>query len=409
LARWEPARVLALDLIRGVAVLGILAINITGFAGPTAATLGPHIPTPGSFADEVVYASAMVLFEGKMRALFTILFGASMLLFIERCEAAGRDGDLLQFRRLCWLALFGGLHFFLLWWGDILFSYALVGIVALLLRELPTKAMLATALLLFAGWHLGGLALALPDVASEEQVRLGEATPSEVTAQQDFRQRIARKAVNEMIEYRSGFADQLRIKLTSRPLWPVEMAVTGAGEALPLMLVGMVLYRTGFFTGACPRRRLWQTGVGATALGLAATLAALAWLWPRGFPPQAMSAALLYGLAIPHLLAATGYAALLVLAAPRLAQTGIGRRLAAAGRTAFSNYIGTSMLMTALFYGWGLGLIGSVDRVQQLGFVALGWALMLAWSLNWLAHFRQGPLEWLWRSLTERRILAFRR
>jgi uncharacterized protein len=269
--------------------------------------------------------------------------------------------------------------------------------------------MLATALLLFAGWHLGGLALALPDVASEEQVRLGEATPSEVIAQQDFRQRIARKAVNEMIEYRSGFADQLRIKLTSRPLWPVEMAVTGVGEALPLMLVGMVLYRTGFFTGAWPRRRLWQTGVGATALGLAATLAALAWLWPRGFPPQAMSAALLYGLAIPHLLAATGYAALLVLAAPRLAQTSIGRRLAAAGRTAFSNYIGTSMLMTALFYGWGLGLIGSVDRVQQLGFVALGWTLMLAWSLNWLAHFRQGPLEWLWRSLTERRILAFRR
>lgn len=404
----QPERVVALDLIRGVAVLGILAINIAGFAGPTGATLGPHIPTPGSFADEVVYAGAMVLFEGKMRALFTMLFGASMLLFIERCEAAGRDGDLLQFRRLCWLALFGGLHFFLLWWGDILFSYALIGIVALLLRELPTKAMLATALLLFAGWHLGGLALSLPDVAAEEQVRLGEASPSEVAAQRDFRQRITNKAVNEMIEYRSGFIDQLRIKLTSRPLWPVETAVTSAGEALPLMLVGMALYRTGFFTGAWPRRRLWQVAVGTTTLGLAASLAALAWLWPRSFPPQATSAALLYGLAVPHLLMAAGYAAMLVLAAPRLARTGIGRRLAAAGRTAFSNYIGTSILMTALFYGWGLGLIGSIDRVQQLGFVALAWVLMLIWSPLWLAHFRQGPLEWLWRSLTERRILAFR-
>jgi uncharacterized protein len=212
-----------------------------------------------------------------------------------------------------------------------------------------------------------------------------------------------------MIEYRSGFREQVRIKLERRPLWLVKTAWPNVGETLPLMLIGMVLYRIGFFTREWERRRLRQVAVIGTAGGLALTLAALAWVWPRGFPPQAMSAALLFWLAIPHLLMATGYAALLVLATPRLAVTALGRRLTAAGRMAFSNYIGTTVVMTAIFYGWGLGLVGQVGRVAQLGYVLFAWALMLGWSLPWLAHFRQGPLEWLWRSLTERRLLPFRR
>ena len=82
-------------------MLGILAVNIAGFAGPTQATLSPNIPVPGSTADEAAFAFIFVAFEGKMRALFTLLFGASMLLFVERAEAAGRDGTALQYRRFC--------------------------------------------------------------------------------------------------------------------------------------------------------------------------------------------------------------------------------------------------------------------------------------------------------------------
>src|SRR5690606_35962840 len=93
----------------------------------------------------------------------------------------------------------------------------------------------------------------------------------------------------------------------------------------------------------------------------------------------------------------------------RIAATALGRRLVAAGRMAFSNYIGTTVLMTAIFYGWGLGLAGTVGHAEQLAFVLLGWVFMLSWSKPWLARFRQGPLEWLWRSLAERRILPMRR
>jgi uncharacterized protein len=110
-----------------------------------------------------------------------------------------------------------------------------------------------------------------------------------------------------------------------------------------------------------------------------------------------------------HLAMALGYAALLMLAAPRLLNNRLGARLAATGRMAFSNYLATSAVMCAIFYGWGLGLEGQISRTAQLGLVALGWALMLAWSKPWLARFRQGPLEWAWRSLTEWRVMEMRK
>jgi len=409
LSRSAAERIGSLDLIRGVAILGILVINIAGFAGPTGATLSPHIPTRGSFADAAVYAGAMVLFEGKMRTLLTILFGASLLLFIERAEAAGRDGDVLQLRRLAFLMLFGWLHYLLFWWGDILFLFAAAGIIALFMRELQVRTLVMAAMLTYAGWHLAGTALTFHDVQAEEQVHLGHGTPAQQQAEARFRQVVAANARREMSEYRSGWVQQVSGKVEERPFWLLEMAWPSLGETLPLMLIGMALYRGGFFTGGWPRERLKRMALIATGSGLAITLEIAAWMWARDFPPQAMSAALLYWLALPHLLMGLGYAALLVLATPRLAANGIGKRISAAGRMAFSNYIGTTVVMTALFYGWGLNLMGKVDRVEQLGVVLLGWLLMLGWSKPWLARYRQGPLEWLWRSLTEARRLPLRR
>ncbi len=390
-------------------MLGILAVNIAGFAGPTQATLSPNIPLPGSPADEAAFAFIFVAFEGKMRALFTLLFGASMLLFVERAEAAGRKGAALQYRRLGWLLVFGLLHYLLLWWGDILFVYAAIGFLALRFRNAEPKALAAAALLLFALWHGYGTVSAQPKVSTEEQVRLGEARPA-ITAQYAKETSEARKeAAREIARYRAPFVEQIKDKIVNYPLWQLGMTMFTFGETFPLMLIGMALYRSGFFTGTWPRRRLWQLAGGGLALGLIPTLLVLGWVWPRHFPLQAMTAATFFWTALPHLTMALAYAALLMLAAPRLLHTWLGQRIEAAGRMAFSNYLGTTVVMTAIFYGWGLGLIGTVGAAGQLLFVALGWALMLAWSKPWLGRFKQGPLEWLWRSLTEGRRLAMLR
>ncbi len=399
---------MALDLVRGVAVLGILAINIGGFAGPQAATLSPNVPVPGNFADHLWFAFALLVFEGKMRALFSLLFGASLLLFIDNAEARGANGELLQIHRLGWLALFGYLHW-LVWWGDILFTYALAGFAALAFRQAPTRVLVAGGLTMFVMWHSLMALQGLPQVTLEQHVLAGK-TNADVAA--DYRAERAAAAsatAAEMAGYRQDLLAQAAAKLNDDPAEPVAGALNTIGETLPLMLLGMALYRSGFFAGAWPRRALAGLALGGTLTGGALTAGLIGWAWAHNWPPDAMVAAMAFWLAVPHLLMALGYGAALVRWSPHLAATAPGRRLIAAGRMAFSNYLGMTLVMTSIFYGWGLGLIGTVPLRWQGLFVLGGWALMLGWSKPWLAQFRQGPLEWLWRSLTLGQRLPLRR
>lgn len=401
-------RLASLDLVRGVAILGILAINIAGFAGPMASMTSPNLPRPVPPVDEAAFAFSLLFFEGKMRALFSLLFGAGLVLFWERAEAAGRNGDTLQTRRLFWLMLLGALHYLLLWWGDILFLYAVCGLGALLLRPLRDRALLIIALGLYYFWHLWGVLDSSAAISAETALRHGTASASQLALLGEWLDPMRSWAAQELRESTYGFFDLLLVKLQERPFWQIQMVSGSFSETLPLMLIGMVLYRRGFFTGTLSRRRLKAVGLACTLGGLALTALFLGWAWPRHFPPVTMHAALVWGLALPHLLCGCGYAALLVLATPRLAPTALGRRLIAAGRMAFSNYILTSLVMTFLFYGWGLGLFGTVGPAMQWFFVLGGWALMLGWSEPWLRRYRRGPLEWMWRSLIERKVLANR-
>jgi len=396
----EKGRLASLDLLRGVAVLGILAINIGGFAGPIAATLSPNQLEPGTFADEAAWAFALVVFEGKMRALFTLLFGASLVLFMERADRRGLNGERLQFRRLGWLALAGYLHFLLLWWGDILFTYALAGFAALAFRQAPPHALGAGALALFAGWHLLLAVASGPDVAREERVLSGHASPGEAVAYALVRDEVRADTQREVARDRMGFAAQVAAKWREEPSEPVSSALAGMGETLPLMLLGMALYRSGFFSGGWSTRALRVVAWGGIGIGGAMALALAAWMWGHGFPPRAMFAMLATLSAPEHLAMALGYAAALLLLWPRLCATPVACALAAAGRCAFTNYLGTTVLMGLVFSGWGLGLGPEMPRGLLPLFVVTGWAAMLAWPRWWLARHAAGPMETLWRWLT---------
>ncbi|MEZ5743354.1 MAG: DUF418 domain-containing protein [Sphingomonadaceae bacterium] len=402
-------RIDSLDLIRGVAVLGILAINIAGFAQPSTHVIAPAWPGPASHADALSFAAKFVLFEGKMRALFSLLFGASLALFVRQRDDAGRFGDLLQARRLGWLAVIGLLHFYLLWWGDILFIYACAGIIALFMREMETRPMLVTAGAIFAIWHIGGAVMDLPLVTMEEQVRLGTASASQAESYAAYERAVAQNIGSQTLLAEGGFWQMAAYRIGSETLRPLETAFTSMGETLPLMLLGMVLQRSGFFAGSWPRGRVIASGLGALALGTTLTALLLGWAWPRGFPIAAMQSILSDWTAPAHLLMAFGYAALLVLATEAIARTLPGKALVAAGRTAFSNYIGTSLVMQAVFMAWGLGLFGRYGDAALWPFVVAAWAAMLLWSPLWLKRYRRGPLEWAWRSLVEKQILPNRR
>ncbi len=404
-----PARLRTLDLIRGIAVLGILAVNIAGFAAPGSASYSPNLPSPGSAADQWAFVFTLLLFEGKMRALFSILFGASLLLFVERKTESGRDGPRLQVRRLLWLLLFGFLHFALLWHGDILFLYAAIGLFALLMRELPVKQLVLIGLAVFSLWQAKGIIDWIPSTAREQRVATGNASSSDKIEHLRYVAHNRKTDGEDLKLTLSGYPAGVADRIIQHGDTPVEMVLFNWGETLGYILLGMALLKSGFFAGTWPRRHVLAMAVGGSALGLALTLGFAFWAHPRGYPELAMRLALGYGLSMPHLLMALGYAALLVLAAPRLLATGLGQRLEAAGTMAFSNYLGTTLVMCAVFSGWGLSLFGQYGAVGQWLFVLLGWALMLVWSKPWLARFRQGPLEWLWRSLTDWQLAPFRR
>lgn len=399
-------RLVTLDFLRGVAVLGILPMNIVGYAWPEVALLSPRAPLgPRGPGDEALFLAEFVLVDGKMRGLFSLLFGASLLLLVERACAAGEDGIALQQRRLAWLALFGLAHHYLLWWGDILFLYAACGFVALAMVDLPARRLVAVALPLYA---LGAVWLGA-FVAADALPWLGGGEAAQRKASVTMEALFAAEAREEIEVHLGPWIDRVLQQLASQWHWPVTTVALGALESLPLMLLGMALLRGGLLVGAWPARRTLVLAAAGVIAGLAATIPLALWLAAAGYPlPLALPVVL--ALAAPGRLAMTlGYVALLVLLAPRAVRTRLGERIVAAGRMAFSNYLGTSLVMATLFQGWGFGLYARFSRVELLGFVVLGWVLMLGWSKPWLRSFRQGPLEWLWRSLVRRRIQPLRR
>ena len=402
-------RFVTLDLIRGIAVMGILSVNIIDFSMIQAAYLNPQAYRDASTGDLILWSVNMLLVDGKFRSLFSMLFGASMLLVIDRAEAAGEWGLGVHLRRMAALLLLGLAHAILIWRGDILSLYATSGIVAMLwARSSVTRMVLAAGV--FAIVHailFSAIAATLvhQDLtahstgASAEMIRNWNANAG------SFFPTAADVAKDHAI-YNSGWTTIVAHEWSKLgAIFSNSLALLP--DTLSLMLLGMAAYRSGFFTGAWEDgtyRRIAKWGIGIGLAGHAVLVAAD--LMTGFYVPLVLGG--FVAAMIPFRLAqAAGYAALIILWSRR--ESPAVRRFAAVGRTAFSNYIGTSLVCTAIFYGWGLGFYGDVSRVEAWTVVPAVWALMLLWSKPWLDRFRYGPFEWLWRSLARGRPQPMRK
>jgi uncharacterized protein len=213
----------------------------------------------------------------------------------------------------------------------------------------------------------------------------------------------------EIALYRSGYAKIVSHKLREELFEPFAGVLQSIFETLPLMMIGMALLKNGFLLGQGDKRRyrLWAIyGVGGGAI-----LSAIAAIgqYASGFNPVIVINTQVAWMIWPRLLMTIGYAAALILLVQLLAGSGFLARVVATGQAAFTNYLGTSIMMTTIFYGYGLGLYGFVSRAELWLFVIGAWALMLLWSKPWLEHFRYGPLEWVWRSLARKKWQSMRR
>lgn len=386
-------RIQSLDVIRGFAVMGILLLNIVAFAMPPAAYVNPRAFGGADGADLATFLVNFLFFEGKMRALFSILFGASLLLVVDRAQRRGASGARTHYRRMFWLLLFGLAHFFLLWDGDILTLYALLGMVAYFARNLPVGRLLLLAGMLI----LLNLLITLPFPLIIHSLQGSGDNAADLAAfHLMFGTPPAEEIAREIATHQGSWASLVQKRLANFA-GPIAGITLWGPETLGYMFLGMAGLRSGLLTGQWTRRDYVRWLAISWVIALPAYLALAAWQMGSGFSLVSVSGSFAVTTLFRPIMA-IGWACLILLAI--LPSNLLRDRVAATGRMAFTNYLVSSLICTTIFYGYGLGWYGALSRWQLYPVVLLICSLMLLWSPLWLRRFRYGPLEYVWRRLS---------
>jgi uncharacterized protein len=408
-------RLESLDTLRGVAVMGILVMNVYAFAMPLAAYYNPLIMGGADALNMGTWFFTHLFFDQKFMSIFSMLYGAGVVMMMNRAEV--RDAPLTSvfYRRSGWLIVFGLLHGYFIWFGDILFHYALMGMIVFLFRRASPRmlitiacTMLPVTLLINYGSSFYVEELQT-DVAAIEQLQsqgaaLDEQQQEKLEEWQAIRVVFAPSAEDieaEVTAYRGSYVEALAQRAPFVAFMQLNLTlVFVVWRVGGLMLLGMALMKLGVLSAERSMRfykRMTLIGYGA---GLPLAILSAVILDAHQFDPLFVSR---YG-GIPNyfgsILVAFGHIGAVMLMVKSGALQAVVDRFAAVGRMALTNYLTHSLVMTSLFYGYGLGLYGEVPRIGQQGFVAVVIGLQLFLSPWWLRHFRFGPAEWLWRSLT---------
>ena len=411
-------RIRALDTTRGVAVLGILLMNIWSFAGPQAIYDYPVAAADWGGAPLPTWAVMHTLFEGSQRALFSMLFGAGMLLMVNRLdERSGTPGSgRIYYRRLMFLLLFGLFDLFvLLWPADILFVYGLCGLVLYPLRRRSVRTLLVLACAVFAAQAT----LRYLDLQDKQQLqaeyRAVQADPTaavpgstperleqwaavEQRAHPDLNDPKIQESIR--VQSRGALGEFLLNKWqTSLILLLVVGIKSLLLDSLGAMLVGMALLRSGVLTLNAPRRVYWFLLAVGYGLGLPLAAWETAGLIAHDFDPLLKARNLLH-YDVRRMAVGVGHLSAILLACQAWPQSWLAARLASVGRMALSNYLGQSLLCGILFYSVGFGLYGRFTGYYLYLLALAIWVVQILLSHWWLARFRFGPCEWLWKSLT---------
>ncbi|EMX2042335.1 TPA: DUF418 domain-containing protein YeiB [Klebsiella pneumoniae] len=372
-------RNVTLDFVRGVAILGILLLNISAFGLPKAAYLNPAWSGSASLSDAWTWALLDLLAQVKFLTLFALLFGAGLQLLLPR-------GKRWIQSRLTLLALLGFIHGLFFWDGDILLAYALVGLVSWrMVREAHhVKSLFNTGVVLY----LTGIAVLvlLGLISGTAANRSWAPDAANLQYEQYWKLHGGMEAV-------SNRADMLSANLLA-------LGAQYGWQLAGMMLMGAALMRSGWLKGQFSLRHYRRTGALLVAAGMAVNLPAIFAQWYLAWDYRWCAFLLQAPRELSAPLQAIGYAALAWGYWPQLCRFRLVGAIACVGRMALTNYLLQTLICTTLFYH--LGLFMRFDRLQLLAFVPPIWAVNLLVSSLWLRRFRQGPVEWLWRQLTLR-------
>lgn len=417
----QKERILLIDSLRGIALLGILLMNMPAFALP-----GPAIGNPALYGDPGTINYAVFYFidwfmEGSQRALFSMLFGAGMLVFTSRLESRLGDGMLtaeMYLRRQLWLLLFGLFNaFILLWHWDILFPYAIAGFILLAFRRLkPTHLIVAASLCLILqtardnrnhylerkviveGEAVAAIDTALVKLSDDQKASLAALNERKNNSTTESKLKRAGKETKAMLgswgdvyELRSDRSMRIETTFFYFTVWDI----------LLFMFVGLAFFKWGILQGSHPvKTYLWMTVLGL-GIGLPLSYLRLEPLVRYNFNDFEFVRNVSFTYyEISRTIRALGIFGLIMLAYKSGWFSNLFRLMQPVGQMAFTNYLMQSLICAILFYGFGFGLFGKLQRVEIYYVVFAIWAFQIGYSNIWLRYFRFGPMEWLWRTLT---------
>ncbi|MGE5155170.1 MAG: DUF418 domain-containing protein [Bdellovibrio bacteriovorus] len=394
----DTGRIAQIDVLRGFAVLGVFWIGVGAFGMPFGANALPTLLGTPSTLNLAIWASTEVFMEGAMRGLFSMLFGASALIYLDQARLE-RDGVALVdrfYRRNLILMLFGLIHAYLLLWPhDVLYAYGLIGLFLFPLRRAPAWALLLAGVLLHALSDLeidwSGL------LAGPEGQAMGSASPEESGR---FLAWLKLQMEEDLALYRSGylqiFVAQVQEVMAQQSTLFYRRHFFEIGG---MMLIGMAFYRWGLLSG----RASWglYLTLALVGLGLGGWLRGidLYRVYVLGFDPLTLVRLEEGSLDLGRLPVTLGHVGLIGLLCHWGRAPWLTRPLAATGRLALTHYISQTLIAILIFYGFGLGLFGRLERWQLLILWLVVALAQMGLSVLWLRHFRYGPLEWIWRSL----------
>lgn len=385
-------RIISLDLLRGVAIAGILIMNIQSFSLPSAAYLNPTAFGDLTGLNKWVWIVSHILASGKFMSIFSMLFGAGVLIFINNATRKGKNSAALHFRRMGWLLLFGMLHAYLLWPGDILVCYALCGMILWFFQDMKEAQLLKAGLVIFLVPVVLGImwAFTMPFWPAEALASMKETWSPESDI-----------ILRELEIMRGGWLQQMKSRVPHAIEMQTTIFIAETGwRVISMMLLGMFLFKREIITAG--RSRQFYIRMTLLGMGIGYFLSA-AGVWMNFQKGWTLEYSMFLGGQFNYLgsvAVALGYIGLVMLISKSVRFKNTVKAISGVGRMAFTNYIFQTLVCTLIFYGHGLGLFGSMERRHQLLVVVAVWLVQLILTILWLRKFRQGPLEWLWRSLT---------
>jgi uncharacterized protein len=418
-------RINSVDIIRGISLCGILLMNITGFGLPHA-YVDPTVFGGATGSNLAVWWTNSMFFEGTMRGMFTILFGAGIILFTGRPTESinGVSVTDAYFRRILWLLLFGIIHcYLLLWHGEILYTYAIIGMFAFSFRHWKPRQLVIGAivlLLLATAWSVKDYfyeknTFDLATAAQQKKEKGTTLTKKEESAIADWQSIFSEKKpttekLNEEID--AYHQDYLSILVYKGPINQY-METTffyriAFFETFAMMLLGMALLKNGILKAEKSNRYYIMLALVGYSVGLSVNYWETSYVMAHQFQIIALDLTdITYNLG--RVFTTLGHIALIMLFIKSGILMLVQSALAAVGQMAFTNYIMQTVICNTIFLGFGFSLYGMLERHELYYIVASVWIFQLIASSIWLQYFRFGPLEWMWRSLTYWQKQPFRK